>query len=115
MVDRRTKLALGLAAFHAADAVACGIHVPYIKRDLDRLGCPEKVQNALPAIKGAAALGLLAGLKLRPLGAVTATALVAYFGAAEGFHLRARDPAIRFVPAATIGGLSAIALFAVYR
>ncbi len=114
-MDRSTKLVLRLAAFQAGDAVACAIPLAYITRDLDRLGCPEELRSALPVLKGASVLGLLAGLKYEPLGALTATALVAYFGAAIGFHLRSRDPLWRSAPAASVGLASAVALFTAFR
>ena len=109
------RLVLGLAAFNALDAVACAIPAPYIKRDLDRLGCPENLQRALPVVKGAAAIGLVAGMKEPRLGRLTSAALVAYFGCAVGFHVRAHDHPIRSVPAATLGAVAALSFARAYR
>lgn len=53
------KTYVGLAAFQAADAVACAAQVPPIKKGLDDVGCPDSVRRVLPVIKGAAAVGLL--------------------------------------------------------
>src|SRR5205085_8512919 len=50
------RVALALAGFQAADAVACAIPLPILKADLDRLGCPERLQRALPVIKAASAV-----------------------------------------------------------
>lgn len=71
----------------------------WAKDDLDRLRFPEAPRGVFPVIKFAAAAGLMAGLRWRSLGRLTAAALVAYFVAALGFHVRARDAVSRYVPA----------------
>ena len=109
------RFVLALAGFQVVDAVACAIPLGYIKADLDHIRCPEPLQKALPLIKGASAVGLIGGLKLPRLGALTCGALVAYFLAAIGFHVRAGDRPLRSVPAATIGMWSAFTLFRVFR
>ena len=114
-MDRSTKLVLRLATFQAGDAIACAIPLGFITRSLDAVGCPDAVRPLLPVIKGASAVGLLGGLKYKPLGAITATALVAYFGAAVGLHVRNRDSVWRTAPAAAVGLTSAAALFTAYR
>ena len=57
------KTYLGLAAFHAADAVACAAQVAPIKEILDRLDVPEGVRPVVPAIKAAAGMGAYAAAK----------------------------------------------------
>jgi hypothetical protein len=107
-VDSR-RLVLALAGFQAADAVACAIPLAFIKKDLDRLGCPESLQHVLPFVKGAAAAGLVVGTKAPRVGAVTSAALMGYFACAIGFHIRAGDPPIRSAPAAALGIAAALA------
>lgn len=107
MAPSPRSFALGLAGFQFLDAVACAVPAPAIKADLDRLGCPPELQRALPVIKAAAGLGLLAGLEVPALGKLTGAALVAYFLAAEGFHAKVKDPIAKFVPPAALAALSA--------
>jgi hypothetical protein len=109
------RVALALAGFQAVDAVACAIPMPFIKADLDRIGCPERLQRALPMIKGASAIGLVGGLRMPRLGALSSAALVAYFAAAIGFHVHARDHLTRSAPAAALGTWAAFTLLRVFR
>jgi hypothetical protein len=95
------------ATFQAADALAC-LKLDYIQKDLDRLNCPPRVQRLLPFIKAASALGLLVGRRWPRLGRFTAVALSAYFAFAIGFHLRAKDPAWRSLPAASLLAVSLV-------
>ena len=108
-MERAQKVVLGLAAFQAVDAVACAIPLGYIKRDLDHIGCPPKLQRALPVIKAASAVGLAAGLKSPKLGKLTAGCLVGYFTCAIGFHVRAKDNPLRSLPAAAVGATAVAA------
>lgn len=103
-----TKIALAFAALQAGDAVACAT-LPAIRDDLDRLGCPPALQRALPAIKASSAVGLALGTRFPRLGRLTAMSLVAYFLAAIGFHVRNRDSAPRYVPAAVMLGIATMA------
>ena len=114
VATKTQKLALALAVLQAADAVACGVPVGFIKSDLDRLSCPPPLQRVLPVVKGSAAVGLLVGLKARRLGVLTSGALVGYFACAIGFHLRAGDKPIRALPAAARGAAAAVTLLRVY-
>ena len=90
------------AAFQLSDALACAIPLDYIRRDLDNIGCPEPVRRAIPPIKAASAAGLLLGRRWPLLGRITSVALVAYFLTAIGFHVRAKDPAWRSLPAGSL-------------
>ncbi|MHB8464429.1 MAG: DoxX family protein [Acidimicrobiales bacterium] len=114
MTTKGERTAIGLAGFQALDALACAIPLAALKNDLDRLGCSPRVQEALPIIKAASALGLLAGARMPRLGRFTAGALVAYFGCAIGLHLRAGDSPIRSLPAATMGAWAAHVAVRVY-
>jgi hypothetical protein len=71
----------------------------WTKEDLDRLGFPGRLRFVFPIIKTASAAGLLAGLRRPALGRLTASALVAYFVIALGFHRRAKDSLTRTAPA----------------
>ena len=107
MALTRKQLLVAMAAVQLTDAVACAIPLAYLKRDLDRLGCPEELQAALPVIKAVAGTGLLVGVRRPWVGRLTASSLVAYFTVAVGFHVRATDPVLRHLPAVGLGVLSA--------
>ena len=68
--------------------------------DLDRLRFPERLRFVFPIIKASSVAGLLLGTRWRGLGRLTATAVVGYFVAALAFHVRAKDPAAKYLPAA---------------
>ncbi|MGH8994639.1 MAG: DoxX family protein [Acidimicrobiales bacterium] len=71
----------------------------WAKNDLDRLGYPQRFRFVFPIIKTTSVAGLLVGLRWRALGRLTAAAIVGYFVAALGFHVRAKDPAVNYLPA----------------
>ncbi len=77
-----------LLAVQVGDAVACAIPLPIIRRELDRLGCPPAVRRALPVVKAASVVGLLAGSARPQVGRITAMALLGYFACAIGAHAR---------------------------
>ena len=91
---------LGLVAVQLADAVFNAVPNQWVRDDLDHLGFPRDLRVVFPVIKSASATGLLAGLRQPRLGRLTAAALVAYFIAAMGFHARAGDSLLRYLPAA---------------
>jgi hypothetical protein len=97
----------GLAAFQAADAVACAIPVPYIAKALDTVQCPQQIRPVLPIVKVASALGLLSVHRFPMLARLTTAALTLYFILAVGAHIRVRDSIPNTVPAASF-----LALFA---
>ena len=101
------KTYLGLAAFHAADAVACAAQVAPIKEILDRLGVPQGVRPVFPVVKAAAAVGLASVRWFPALARLTTAMLTLYFALAIGAHVRARDTAANSVPAVAF-----LALFA---
>ncbi|MCB9409531.1 DoxX family protein [Mycolicibacterium sp.] len=96
------KTYAGLAAFQAADALACAAQVPPIKKSLDAVGCPDNVRRVLPPIKGAAALGLLSVRWFPGLARLTTAMLTLYFVLAVGAHVRARDKLVNALPAAAL-------------
>jgi hypothetical protein len=112
---RWNRRVFAFALFQIGDAVACAIPVDYIRRDLDRIDCPDSIRRALPTIKLASATGLLLGLRWPRLGRLTAISLVAYFLAAIGFHVRAKDPGWRTMPAASLMVASAVVGMRAYR
>lgn len=89
-----------MAAFHAADAVACAVQVPPIKKSLDSVGCPDDVRRVLPIVKGAAAVGLLSVWWFPGLARLTTAMLTLYFTLAVGAHARVRDKVVNTLPAA---------------
>ncbi|OBG91994.1 hypothetical protein A5697_08440 [Mycobacterium sp. E3251] len=94
----KTYVALG--AFHAVDAVLCGVQVAPIRKVLDDVGLPENVRPVLPAVKGAAAVGLLSVTRFPVLARVTTLMLTVYFVLALGAHIRVRDKVVNALPAA---------------
>jgi uncharacterized membrane protein YjjP (DUF1212 family) len=83
--------ALVLAGVQVADAVFCAIPVRFVTRCLDDVGLPLRYRPLLAPLKLAAAAGLVAGLWVDHLGAVTAASVAAYFVLAVAAHLRVRD------------------------
>jgi hypothetical protein len=96
------KAYAGLAVFQAVDAVACAAQVPPIKKSLDSVGCPDNVRRLLPAVKGAAAIGLLSARWFPGLARLTTAMLTLYFALAVGAHVRSRDKVINSLPAAAL-------------
>lgn len=80
-----------LAAFQAADAVACAVPAPQITQALDAVNCPPEVRRVLPVIKVLSAVGLLAVFRVPGLARLTTLMLTIYFTLAVGAHLKARD------------------------
>lgn len=124
--DRRTSqpLVLWLIGVQAANAAFDAIALypigqstrlgkrakQWAKDDLDRLGFPERFRFVFPIVKAGSVGGLLLGLRWRALGRLTGAAVVTYFVAALGFHARAKDPVLKYVPAAGMLGWSSLAL-----
>jgi hypothetical protein len=68
----------------------------------------------LSPIKVTTAGGLLVGLRVPAIGALTAAALVAYYSAAASFHMLAKDHPVLAGPAAACGAAAATILFRLY-
>ena len=94
------KTYAALAAFQAADAVACAIPAPPIARVLDTLGVPQDIRWLLPASKAASVVGLLAAGRIPALARLTTAMLTLYFVLAVGAHVRVRDRIENALPAA---------------
>ena len=97
LTSPKTYAALG--AFHAVDAVACGIQVAPVKKSLDNLGVPENIRPVFPAVKAAAAVGLLSVNRFPALARLTTAMLTLYFALAVGWHIRAHDKVVNALPA----------------
>jgi hypothetical protein len=95
------KTYAGLAAFHAVDAVACGVQVAPIKKFLDDLQVPESIRPVFPVVKGAAAIGLASVTRFPALARLTTAMLTLYFILAVGVHVRAKDKIVNTIPAVT--------------
>lgn len=80
-----------LALIQLADGVMSAKPLPFIAKCFDDVGFPRRWWWVLAPIKFAAAAGLLAGIWIPYLGAVTSVALVAYFVVAISMHIAARD------------------------
>jgi hypothetical protein len=111
---RARQLVLAVAGFQVLDAVGNAIPRQFVKRHLDHLGVPTYLRPLLPVIKLSSSAGLVIGLKLPRLGAVTSAALVAYYAAAARFHVLSGDHPVLAAPAAGMCGVAAVMLFDVY-
>jgi hypothetical protein len=101
------KTYVGLAAFHAIDAVACAVQVAPVKKTLDDVGVPDNIRPVIPVVKAAAAVGLLSIIRFPALARLTTAMLTLYFVLAVGAHVRVRDKVVNGLPAAAF-----LALFA---
>jgi hypothetical protein len=111
VVDRTRDLVVGLAGLQLADALGNRlVSQEFVSHHLDHLGVPQVLRPTLSPIKVASSAGLLLGLRLPRLGAVTSAGLVAYYAFAVGFHLRAGDHPVAALPAALLGASAAVAL-----
>ncbi|RJL31300.1 DoxX family protein [Bailinhaonella thermotolerans] len=81
---------LAAAVANVAAAAVDFARVAWIRGNMAAYGIPESWLFPLGAAKAAGALGLLAGIALRPLGLAAALALVLYFAGAVAAVLRAR-------------------------
>jgi hypothetical protein len=80
-----------------------------IRADIERLQLPAQSRYLFGGLKLAAAAGLLVGARRPAFGRLTARALVLYFVCALGAHVRIKDRAARYAPAAAMLGWSAVA------
>ena len=95
------KTYAALAAFQAADGVACAIPIPYITKVLDQLGVPLNIRWILPVTKAASVIGLLSASRIPALARFTTAMLTVYFVLAVSAHIRVRDRVVNTIPAAT--------------
>ena len=80
-----------LACIQLVDAGMCIKPVAFIAECFAAVKWPRRLWWIMPPLKVAAAGGLVAGIWVPYLGAVTSIALVAYFAVAIAMHIRARD------------------------
>lgn len=80
-----------LAIIQAGDAVMCVKPVPFIAQCFEDVNWPRRYWWIMSPLKFAAAAGLILGVWLPYLGAVTCAALVLYFMVAIAMHIAARD------------------------
>jgi hypothetical protein len=80
-----------LAAISAVDGALCVKPVGFIAACFEAVQWPRRLWWMMPAIKFAAAAGLVAGVWIPYLGMTTSLALVLYFLVAIAAHIRARD------------------------
>jgi hypothetical protein len=80
-----------LALVSLGDGLLCIRPVAFIAKCFEDVGWPRRWWWVMAPIKFAAAAGLIAGIWVPYLGAVTTVALVLYFVVAIGMHVRARD------------------------
>jgi uncharacterized membrane protein YiaA len=63
-----------------------------IRHNLQAVEVPRRWYNKLASVEIAAALGLIVGLFVPPLGILTSLCVVLYFGGAVLAHIRTKDP-----------------------
>ncbi|GHD38703.1 hypothetical protein D9V29_07050 [Mycetocola manganoxydans] len=80
-----------LALIQIVDGILSLRPVSFVAKCWEDVGWPRSLWWVMSPIKFAAAAGLLAGIWIPYLGAVTCIALVLYFIVAISMHIRARD------------------------
>jgi hypothetical protein len=80
-----------LAAIQFVAGILSRRPVAFVAKCFDDVGFPREWWWIFTPIKFAAAAGLVAGIWIPYLGAITTIALVLYFLVAIGMHVRARD------------------------
>lgn len=80
-----------LAAISLGDGLLCLRPAPFIARCFEDVGLPRRYWRLTPPIKFAAAAGLVAGIWVPGLAALTTACLVLYFVIAVAMHVHAHD------------------------
>lgn len=100
-----------LAAVSFVDGLLCLKPAAFITRCFEDVDWPRRLWWVMAPIKFAAAAGLIAGIWVPYLGALTSIAILLYFVGAVAMHIRARDFGRNlFLNAAGMLGLSAFVL-----
>lgn len=107
-------LAVVLIVVLGADALACVGPIPYIRNDLERLGCSETVIRTIPVVKIAAVAGLVVGLWVPWIGVLAAAGMLVYFVVALDYHRRNSDSIDKYIPAVGFMALIAITMVVSY-
>jgi hypothetical protein len=87
-------------------AIADLTHQPKVMESLVRIGCKPGFERVLAGLKIAGALGVTAGIWLRPLGILATECLAVYFLCAVLAHVRVKDPLSESIPAAVLLAVS---------
>jgi DoxX-like family len=80
-----------LAVISAGDGLLCIKPVAFVAKCFQDVHWPRRYWWLMPPVKLAAAVGLVAGIWVPGLAAVTTACLVLYFAVAIAMHLRAGD------------------------
>jgi hypothetical protein len=91
MIPDPVWAAPALAAFQFVDAAFAWRPMRFVQQCFEDVRVPHHYWWVFTPIKFAAGVGLLAGLWIPYLGAITAAALVVYFVLAVWSHVRVRD------------------------
>ena len=110
MIPDPVWAAMALAAFQFADAAFSRRPMKFVERCLEDVRFPRSCWWVFTPIKAATGVGLVAGLWVPYIGAITAGALVVYFVLAVGGHLRVADIGRNLLSATTLLGASAFVL-----
>ncbi|MFD5634044.1 DoxX family protein [Streptomyces sp. NPDC127077] len=100
-------MAVVLAAIFLLLGAAKVAAVPAMRQAAAHVGMTTTHYRLLGALEVAAAVGLLAGLRITALGAAAAVGLILLMAGAVVVHLRSGDPAARCLLAAVVGALAA--------
>ncbi|EGD41779.1 FtsQ [Nocardioidaceae bacterium Broad-1] len=100
-----------LAVIQIGDAVMCFKPVGFIARCFTDVGLPRALWPVMPWVKVAATVGLVAGLWVPYVGALTSAALIVYFVCAVTAHIRARDIGRNLFLNATLSLVLCVAVF----
>ncbi|MBS9534085.1 hypothetical protein KIH27_10865 [Mycobacterium sp. M1] len=113
------KTYVGLAVFHAVDAVLCAIPIPQVEELLEALQLSDRKPPmgwVLAAVKTAAAVGLGSVHRAPGLARLTTAMLTLYFTIAVGLHIREwrhGTPLTRLIGLTAVGFLAACAVMTV--
>jgi hypothetical protein len=102
-------LTIATAAATGGIGAAAAARAPFVLKFMHEVGVPDSWPQALGAVKVAGAVGLLAGLRAKPVGIAAGSGLVLYFCGAVTTHVRAGAFRTIGFPAAYLG-LSAMSL-----
>ena len=100
-----------LAVIQIGDAAMCFKPVGFIAQCFTDVGLPRALWPVMPWVKVAATAGLVAGLWVPYVGALTSAALVVYFVCAVSAHIRARDFGRNLALNATLSLVLCVAVF----
>jgi branched-subunit amino acid transport protein len=106
-MGRPRDRALLLAALQAVDFVVTRYSPAYGDAHLDNLRIPKWLRPALPFIKVAAVVALVASSNSAPKQRAVGIGMVTYSASAATFHIAANDSTVNTAPAVACGLLAA--------